>query len=41
MLMMHHLLPHLQALFDTIIEEARKKYGDSGVMRIYISHPNL
>ena len=38
---LNYLLPHLQALFDTIIEEARKKYGDSGVMRIYISHPNL
>ena len=38
---LNYLLPHLRALFDTIIEEARKKYGDSGVMRIYISHPNL
>ena len=38
---LNYLLPHLQALFDTIIEETRKKYGDSGVMRIYISHPSL
>ena len=28
-------------MFDTILEEAKREYGEAGVMRIYISHPNL
>ena len=35
------LLHHLHALFDTILEEAKSEYGEAGVMRIYITHPNL
>ena len=38
---LNFLLPHLHAMFDTVIEEARRNYGESGVMRIYISHPKL
>ena len=38
---LNHLLPHLHALFDTIIQETKRDYGDAGVMRIYISHPQL
>ena len=38
---LNDLLANLHALFDSIIQEARKDYGESGVMRIYISHPNL
>ena len=35
------LLPQLHALFETILNETRMNYGDAGVMRIYISHPQL
>ena len=28
-------------MFDTILAEAKEEYGETGVMRIYISHPNL
>ena len=35
------LLPQLHALFDTILTETRRNYGDAGVMRIYITHPQL
>ena len=35
------LLPQLHALFETILNETRINYGDAGVMRIYISHPQL
>ena len=35
------LLPQLHALFETILSETRKNYGNAGVMRIYISHPHL
>lgn len=35
------LAPHLEALFETLIEEMRKKYGESGIARVYIDHPNL
>ena len=38
---LNYLLPHLHALFDTVLEEARRNYGQSGVIRIYISHPQL
>ena len=38
---LNFLLPHLHALFDTVLQEARRDYGESGVMRIYISHPKL
>ena len=38
---LNFLLPYLHALFDTIIEEARRNYGDSVVMHMYISHPKL
>ena len=35
------LLPQLHALFETILAETRRNYGDAGVMRIYITHPQL
>ena len=35
------LLPQLHALFETLLAETRRNYGDAGVMRIYISHPQL
>ena len=35
------LHPHLIALFESLIEEMRVKYGDFGIARIYIDHPNL
>ena len=35
------LQPHLTALFESIIEEMRTRYGDHGIARIYIDHPNL
>lgn len=35
------LISHIQGLFETILEETRRDYGESGVIRIYISHPNL
>ena len=35
------LSPHLNALFQTLLDEMRKKYGNSGIARIYIDHPNL
>ena len=35
------LQPHLTALFESIIEEMRIKYGEHGIARIYIDHPNL
>ena len=35
------LQPHLTALFESIIEEMRIRYGDHGIARIYIDHPNL
>ena len=38
---LNYLLPHLQALFDTILQETKREYGDAGVMRIYIEHPKL
>ena len=31
----------MHALFDTILQETKREYGDAGVMRIYISHPKL
>ena len=33
--------PHLYALFQTLIDEMIAKYGENGVARIYIDHPNL
>ena len=36
-----NLLPQLHVLFETLLSETRKNYGDAGVMRIYISHPQL
>ena len=38
---MNDLLPHLHVLFDTILKETKREYGDAGVMRFYISHPKL
>ena len=38
---LNNLLPHLHALFDTILQETKRDYWDAGVMRIYISHPKL
>ena len=35
------LLPQLHGLFETILTETRRNYGDAGVMRIYITHPQL
>ena len=35
------LQPHLAALFESLIEEMRVKYGEYGIARIYIDHPNL
>ena len=31
---LNNLLPHLHALFDTILQETKRDYGDAGVMRI-------
>ena len=38
---LNNLLPHLHALFETILQETKREYGDAGVMRIYIRHPKL
>ena len=38
---LNYFLQHLHALFDIILQEARRDYGESGVMGIYISHPKL
>ena len=38
---LNNLLTHLHALFETILQETKREYGDAGVMRIYISHPKL
>ena len=38
---LQQLEPHLTALFESLIEEMLKKYGERGVARIYIDHPNL
>ena len=35
------LEPHLTALFQSLIDEMKKKYGEYGKARIYIDHPNL
>ena len=35
------LEPHLSALFQSLIVEMRVKYGEYGLARIYIDHPNL
>ena len=35
------LEPHLSALFQSLIDEMRVKYGEFGLARIYIDHPNL
>ena len=35
------MLPQLHALFETILAETRRNYHDAGVMRIYITHPQL
>ena len=35
------LEPHLTALFESLIEEMERKYGERGIARIYIDHPNL
>ena len=38
---LNNLLTNLHALFETILQETKREYGDAGVMRIYISHPKL
>ena len=38
---MSDLEPHLSALFQSLIDEMRVKYGEFGLARIYIDHPNL
>ena len=35
------LSTHIQALFESILDEARRDYGESGVMRIFIRRPRL
>ena len=35
------LSTHIQALFESILDEARRDYGEEGVMRIFIRHPRL
>lgn len=35
------LAPHLYALFQSLIWEMKKKYGQSGIARVYIDHPKL
>ena len=35
------LISHLKGLFATVIDEAKRDYGESGVIRIYIQHPKL
>lgn len=35
------LSEHVEALFDNLIDETRKEYGEEGVGRVYINHPNL
>ena len=35
------LSTHIQASFESILDEARRDYGESGVMRIFIRHPRL
>ena len=35
---LNNLVSHLHVLFQTILEETKREYGDAGVMRIYISH---
>ena len=38
---LNNLLPHLDALFKTLIEEGKREYTSEGVARVYIDHPNL
>ena len=38
---LNDLLPQLHALFETILSETKRDYGDAGVIRLYISHPKL
>ena len=38
---LNYLLPQLHALFSTVIQETKRDYGEAGLMRIYIEHPNL
>ena len=38
---LNNLISHLHVLFETILEEAKRDYGDEALMRIYISHPKL
>ena len=33
------LEPHLSALFESLIDKMKEKYGEYGVARIYIDHP--
>lgn len=40
-LLLNDLGPNLQALFQTILDELKQDYGNEGVARIYINHPNL
>ena len=37
----NNLFAQLHGLFDTILAESRKTYGETCVMRIYITHPQL
>ena len=40
-LLLNNLLPNLQAMFETLLQHTREKYGKDGVARIYINHPKL
>ena len=38
---MSDLEPHLSALFQSLIDEMRVKYGEYDLAKIYIDHPYL
>ncbi|MCG8622527.1 MAG: DNA polymerase [Proteobacteria bacterium] len=38
---LNYLLPQLHVLFNTVIQETKRDYGEAGLMRIYIEHPKL
>ena len=38
---MSDLSTHIQAFFESILDETRRDYGEAGVMRIFMNHPDL
>ena len=36
-----NFVPQLKAMFDTVLDELKKDYGNEGVARVYINHQNL